>query len=214
MWANTQRDGRPAEHRWRSLRKFIIPLRAPRCEVWPMPTNRVLCSKAVNTGEFCTMQNSGANLTLRPSLALSYIDSVTAQHSIISRRQPNFAALSRGVTYIRRAAITLRIGPHSSSVFFFLSSPNLSRLRLDRCRPYFHTRCDLSANLGCRSETCCTRLAGNTGRKKSPSVHHHTTLSGYIFAIRHISTIGKKFVKQQYLLHMSSQYRELRPTSG
>jgi len=117
MWADVQCDGRPAEHRWRSLRKFIIPLRAPRCEVWPMPTNRVLCSKAVNTGEFCTMQNSGANLTLRPSLALSYIDSVTAQHSIISRRQPNFAALSRGVTYIRRAAITLRIGPHSSSLW-------------------------------------------------------------------------------------------------
>ena len=49
------------------------------------------------------MQNSGANLALRPCLALSYIDSVTAQHSISGRR-PNFPALSRGVTYIRRAA--------------------------------------------------------------------------------------------------------------
>jgi len=33
---------------------------------------------------------------------------------------------------------------------------------------------------------CCTRLAANTGRKKSrqksPSGHHRTTLSGYIFA--------------------------------
>jgi len=29
-----------------------------------------------------------------------------------------------------------------------------------------------------------------------------------------VSTIGKKLVKQQYLLHMSSQYDELRPTSG
>jgi len=28
---------------------------------------------------------------------------------------------------------------------------------------------------------CCMRLAGNTGRKKSPFLHHHTTLSGYIF---------------------------------
>jgi len=27
------------------------------------------------------------------------------------------------------------------------------------CLPYFHTWCGLSANLGCRSETCCTRLA-------------------------------------------------------
>ena len=33
------------------------------------------------------------------------------------------------------------------------------------CLPYFHTWCGLSANLECRSEMCCTRLAGNTGRK-------------------------------------------------
>ena len=32
--------------------------------------------------------------------------------------------------------------------------------------------------------------------------------------LRHVSTIWKKFVKQQYLIHMSPQYRELRPTSG
>ena len=29
---------------------------------------------------------------------------------------------------------------------------------------------------------CCTRLAENTGRQKSPSGHYRTTLSGYIFA--------------------------------
>ena len=59
-------------------------------------------------------------------------------------------------------------------------------------------------------------------RQKSPSGHHRTTLSGYIFATkaridnrkRHISIIGKKLVKQQYLLQMSSQYGELRPTNG
>jgi len=32
--------------------------------------------------------------------------------------------------------------------------------------------------------------------------------------LRHVSTIGKKLVKQQYLLHMFGQYGELRPTSG
>ena len=32
--------------------------------------------------------------------------------------------------------------------------------------------------------------------------------------LRHISTIGKKLVKQQYLLHMCSQHDELRPTNG
>ena len=39
-----------------------------------------------------------------------------------------------------RANITLGIGPHSS------------------------------VNLECRSETCCARLDGNTGRKKSPKI--------------------------------------------
>jgi len=51
----------------------------------------------------------------------------------------------------------------------------------------FHTWCGLSANLGCRSQTCCTRMAANTAckkiAKKSPSGHHRTTLSGYIFAL-------------------------------
>ena len=73
--------------------------------------------------------------------------------------------------------------------------------------PYLCTwcGCGLSANLGCRSEMCCTRLAENTGCKKSPSEHHRTTLSDCILAIKaHIdSTIGKKLVKQQYLLHVS-----------
>jgi len=31
---------------------------------------------------------------------------------------------------------------------------------------------------------CCTRLAANTGRKKSPSAHHRTTLSGCVFATK------------------------------
>ena len=32
--------------------------------------------------------------------------------------------------------------------------------------------------------------------------------------LRHISTIGKKLVKQQYILHVSPQYGELRTSSG
>ena len=35
---------------------------------------------------------------------------------------------------------------------------------------YFHTLCGLSANLECRSEMCCTRLAGNTGRKNDAKI--------------------------------------------
>ena len=52
------------------------------------------------------------------------------------------------------------------------------------------------ANLGCRSETCCTRLAENTGRKKSPKIRHLGTITQLCPAIssqlRHVSTIGGK----------------------
>ena len=51
-------------------------------------------------------------------------------------------------------------------------------------------------------------------RQKSPSGHHRTTLSGYIFATKARIDNWKKPVKQQYVLHMSPQYGELRPTSG
>jgi len=66
------------------------------------------------------------------------------------------------------------------SSFYLFSSPNLGRRRFD----VYHTStwCGLSANLGRRSETCCTLLAVNTGRKKvaknSPSAQYHTNLSG------------------------------------
>ena len=90
-----------------------------------------------------------------------------------------------------RATITLGIGPHSSFILFllsssssfFFSSPNLSGRRLD----VYHTLAHgvaLKANLECRSEMRCTRLAANTGRKKSPSRHHRTNLSGHIFATK------------------------------
>jgi len=74
----------------------------------------------------------------------------------------------------------------------------------------------LSANLRCRSETCCTRLAENTRHQKSPSGHHRTTSTGYISTTKARIIYWKKnlFVKLQYLPHMSAQYGELRPTSG
>jgi len=50
--------------------------------------------------------------------------------------------------------------------------------------------------------------------KNSPSAHHRTILSGYVFATDAYVVNRNKHVKQQYLLHMSSQYGELRPTSG
>jgi len=48
------------------------------------------------------------------------------------------------------------------------------------------------------SETCCTQLAENIGRKndakKSPPGHHRTTLSGYIFATKSCIDNRKKFL--------------------
>ena len=64
-------------------------------------------------------------------------------------------------------------------VLFFAYS---QRSQQSGCLLYFDTRCGLSANLECMSEICCTRLAENTGRNKSPSAHHRRTSSGYIFA--------------------------------
>ena len=65
---------------------------------------------------------------------------------------------------------------------------------------------------------CCTRLAGNTGRKNDAKNCHLRTITQLCQTIssqlRHVSTIGKILVKQQYLPHMSLQYGELRPTSG
>ena len=64
----------------------------------------------------------------------------------------------------------------------------------------------------------CTRLAGNAGRKKLPKVCHLGIIAQLSPAIslqlRHVSTIGKKLVKQQYLRHMSSQYGELGPLTA
>ena len=60
---------------------------------------------------------------------------------------------------------------------------------------YFHTWCGLSANLRCRSEMCCTRLAENTGCKKVAKNRHLGTIAQLCRAIssqlRYVSTIGK-----------------------
>jgi len=50
-----------------------------------------------------------------------------------------------------------------------------------------HTWCGPSANLGCRSETCCTWLAGNAGPKKSPKIRHLRTIA----QLRHLLTMRK-----------------------
>jgi len=104
------------------------------------------------------------------------------------------------------------------SIFYLLFFLAWSQPSQIGCLPYLHTWCGLSANLRCRSETCCMGLAANTGRKKLSKNRHLGTMAQLCRAIssqlRHVSTIGKKHVKQLYLIHMSPQYGGLRPTSG
>jgi len=99
-------------------------------------------------------------------------------------------------------------------LLFFLAKSQRSEIG---CLPYFHTWCGLSADLECMSEMCCMRLAENTGRKNYTKNRHLRTISQLCWAmssqLRNVSTIRKKLVKWQYLLHMSLQYGERRPTN-
>ena len=88
------------------------------------------------------------------------------------------------------------------SIFYLLSFfiPRLISAAADWMSiPYFHTWCGPSANLECRSEICCTRLAGNTGRKNDAKNRHLRTIAQLCQAmssqLRQVSTIGKKLVK-------------------
>jgi len=57
------------------------------------------------------------------------------------------------------------------------------------------------------SEMCWTGLVGNAEPKNAPKIAMGTIAQlcrAISLQLRHLSTIGKKLVKQQYLLHMSS----------
>jgi len=102
------------------------------------------------------------------------------------------------------------------SSFFFFSSPNLSGRILDVCHTCTHGVASVRISDAGLKPAACGSLQIRDAKivKKSPSGHHRTTL-GYISSqLRHVSTIGKKLVKHQYLVHMSPQYGELRRTSG
>jgi len=65
---------------------------------------------------------------------------------------------------------------------------------------------------------CCARLAENTGHKDYAKNRHLCSIVQLCWAIsseqRHVSTIGKKLVKWQYLFHMSLQFGELHPLTS
>jgi len=78
--------------------------------------------------------------------------------------------------------------PVVSSFFLSIFFPRLISAVTDWMSAILPHMVCLSANLRCRSETCCTWLAEKYRTqklaKKSPSGHYRTTLSGYIFAIK------------------------------
>jgi len=102
------------------------------------------------------------------------------------------------------------------SIFFF-SPPNLSGRRLD----VYHTLTHGVALVRIKNAGLKCAVRGSVQiryAKKIAKNRHLGTIAELCRAIssqlRHVSTIGKKTVKQQCLLHMSPQYGELRPTSG
>jgi len=92
-------------------------------------------------------------------------------HLIVGINRNNFIFFAEIIT----AALRSRCGHYIFilwfllAFFFFISLPNLSGRRLD----VYHTSTHgvaLVRNLECRSETCCARLADNTGCKMSPKL--------------------------------------------
>ena len=112
---------------------------------------------------------------------------------------------------------TLYFGAVSSFVLlFFLAQSQRSQIG---CLPYFYTWCQVwpySAILECRSEMCCDSLEMQD-QKKSSKIRHLGNIAQLCRAIssqlRHVSTIEKKLVKQQYLPTCPhNTYGGLRPT--
>jgi len=95
-----------------------------------------------------------------------------------------------------------------SLLFFFLAYSQRSEIG---CPPYFHTLCGLSADLECRSEMWCMRFSENTGCKNYAKNCHLHTITQLCRVFLHN---WKKLVKQQYFLHMSSQYGEHGPLTA
>jgi len=100
--------------------------------------------------------------------------------------------------------------------FFLFSSPNLSGRRLDVYHTSTHGVAQVRIwNVGLKRDARGSlEMQDPNVAKNSPSGHHRTTLSGYIFASKALIDNVEKPVKQQCLPHMYLQYGELRPTSG
>ena len=113
---------------------------------------------------------------------LPRLGSVTAWQSS-NERQPNFAGLNRGPHLCSAARPSRWALAHISSFFF---SSNLSHRRLDVYYTSTHGVAlvrILDADL--KPAACSSlKIQDAKSRQNSPSGHHRTTLSGYIFATK------------------------------
>jgi len=101
-----------------------------------------------------------------------------------------------------RAGYYILLLPFLLLSFFFLSF-------FPEHLPFLHTCCGLSANSECRSDVLAEILDAKISYPSTIAQLCRTISS----QLRHVSTIGKN-CKQQYLIHTSSQYGEIRPTNG
>jgi len=125
------------------------------------------------------------------------------------------AALNRGRHLYSTRRPSRWAFAHISS--FFFSSPNLSGRTLDVCHTLTHDVALVRIwNAGLKCAAHGSLKIQDT--KKVAKNRHLGTIAELCRTIssqqRHVSTIGKKLVKQQYVLQMSPQYGELRPMNG
>ena len=74
MWANAQRDGRPAEYRWRPLFNAAV---------WLMPTTRVPCSNAAkmrNPLKFAGVLQTRQQISAASGPSSPYCDNMWVRH--------------------------------------------------------------------------------------------------------------------------------------
>jgi len=100
----------------------------------------------------------------------------------------------------------------TSSFLSFYSSTNLSGRRFD----VYHTSTHGVALVQVWNVLHAARWKCRTQKiaKNLPSGHHRRNCWAISLQLRHVLTVGKKLVKQQYLPHLALQYGELRPPSG
>ena len=97
---------------------------------------------------------------------------------------------------IGQAIIFLPCGFYLLFSIFFISSPNLSGRKLDVCHTSTHgvAQCEFRMQVWNVLHVARWKYRTQKWRKKSPSGHHPTTLSGYIFATKACIDNRKKLV--------------------